>query len=423
MLDSQTAALSIDSDRLYSTLATLAKIGAYTDQESGLVGVNRLALSAKDGEGRRLVVSWMNELGLDITVDKIGNVYGRRRGIREDLEPVMVGSHVDSVPTAGRFDGCLGVLGGLEILRTLKDNGVQTLRPLVVAFFTDEEGCRFGTDMLGSAVATGRLNLEYAYALKDRDGLRVRDELEKIGFLGPASEIVDPPFAYLECHVEQGPILRAKDKEIGVVTGVQAISWQALTIVGKSGHAGTTPMELRADAGVAAARINLRLREMIASGNYGQMRATMGAITPDPGLVNIIPGRVEATVDLRNPSDVHMRKAEADLLAFYEVVEEEEKVEIRWRQTARTEHVPFSEDLQNRIEAAAASAGLSSMRIIAGAGHDAQEFARICPASMVFTAGEYDGISHHPREFSTPEQCATGINVMLAVLLQLANQE
>ncbi|MFN8607055.1 MAG: M20 family metallo-hydrolase [Vulcanimicrobiota bacterium] len=413
----------INADRLYAALEELGQIGRYQDQETGLQGVCRLALSPEDGMGRRLVVGWMKELGLQVRVDRIGNVYARRSGSRNDLKPVLVGSHIDSVPTAGRFDGCLGVLGGLEIVRTLNEQCIETLRPIEVAFFTDEEGCRFGTDMLGSAVACGRLPLEYAYELRDRDGLRLRDELEKIGFLGDQDEKVTPPHAYLECHVEQGPILFQKGVEIGVVTGVQSISWQALTIVGKSGHAGATPMSLRNDAGVAASRINLRLRDMIASGEYGEMRATMGCISPVPGLVNIVPGRVEATVDLRNPSNESMQKSEADLLAYYREVEDLEGVEIRWRQTARTPAVAFSSRLQDRIQEAAQRAGLSHLRIVAGAGHDAQEFAAICPASMVFCPGEYDGISHNPREYSTPKQCSDGINVMLDVLLQLANQE
>jgi N-carbamoyl-L-amino-acid hydrolase len=411
--------MRINAGRLYASLERLSEIGRYVDDESGLQGVCRLALSAEDGEGRRLVRSWMLELGLSVSVDRIGNFYARREGLDPSLAPVMVGSHIDSVPTAGRFDGCLGVLGGLEIVRTLNEQGIRTLRPIVVGVFTDEEGCRFGTDMLGSALAVGRLPLEEAYALVDRDGKRVCDELAAIGFLGTDSERVSPPHAFLECHVEQGPILALKGLDIGVVSGVQAISWQALTIIGTSAHAGATPMELRSDAGVTAARINLQLRAMIASGRYGEMRATMGALTPVPNLVNVVPGRVEATVDLRNPSDELMRQAEHDLLEFYAVVEREEKVEIRWRQTARTEAAVFAEPLRQRIASAAAAAGLSHGLIVAGAGHDAQEFARICPAAMVFVPGLHAGISHNPRELSTAEQCANGINVLMSVLLEL----
>jgi len=415
--------LTINKDRLYSTLEELGQIGRYLDERTGLQGVNRLALTAADGEGRRRVVAWMKELGLAVTVDKIGNVYARRDGRDNALDPVMMGSHIDSVPTAGRFDGCLGVLGGLEIVRSLNEKGVTTKRPVVVAFFTDEEGCRFSTDMLGSGVAVGRIPLEDAYAKTDRDGLVLRDELEKVGFLGDADPLVKPPHAYLECHIEQGPILRANDMDIGVVEGVQAISWQAVSVQGKSCHAGTTPMNLRIDAGVAASKLNLHLREMIASGQYGEhMRATMGGITPVPGLVNIVPGRCEVTVDLRNPDDELMRKSERDLLKYYEQLEAEDGVKITWRQTARTDSVMFDPGVKDRIQAAAQAAGLKFQRIISGAGHDAQEFASICRTAMVFVPGEYDGISHNPREFSTDEQCANGVNVMFEVLMGLAEE-
>jgi N-carbamoyl-L-amino-acid hydrolase len=357
-----------------------------------------------------------------VRIDRIGNVFARRRGREDSLAPVMMGSHIDSVPTAGRFDGCLGVLGALEVLRTLDDAGVTTRRPLVVAFFTDEEGCRFGTDMLGSAVACGRIPLERAYALTDRGGATVRGELEKIGFLGESDERLQPPHAYLECHIEQGPILRARGLDIGVVTGVQSISWHEVTIVGKSAHAGTTPMELRADAGVAAARINLLLRELIGSGRFGELRATMGAITPYPGLVNIVPGRVVATVDLRNPDDALMRAAEAEVIRCYDDVARAERVEITWKQTARTEHVPFASAVQERVAQAARARGLSCEPIISGAGHDAQELAHLAPAGMVFVPGEHDGISHNPREYSTPEQCANGVNVLCDVLRSFADE-
>lgn len=415
--------LEIDQGRLYASLEELGRIGAYDDVEAGVRGVNRLALTAADGEGRRHVVGRMRDAGLAITVDRIGNVYGRRAGKNDRLSPVMIGSHIDSVPTAGRFDGCLGVLGGLEVVRALNDAKVVTERPIVVAFFTDEEGSRFGTDMLGSAVATGRLALEDAYELRDRAGLRVRDELSTIGFLGESDVRLSPPHAYLECHIEQGPILRAAGLDLGVVAGVQSISWHELTIVGKSAHAGTTPMAMRADAGVAAARINLRLREMIASGRYGEeMRATMGAIVPTPGLVNIVPGRVVATVDLRNPDDAFMRAAEADVIAYYDEVAAAEHVRITWRQTARTPCVPFDEGLRARIARCAGARGLGHRRIVSGAGHDAQEMARITRAAMIFVPGENDGISHNPRELSTEAQCGNGVRVLLDVVHELARE-
>lgn len=415
--------LSVNAARLSADLRALGRIGAYKDEATGLIGVNRLALTAADGAGRRLVAGWFKAAGLKVSVDRIGNVYGLRPGAREGLAPVLLGSHIDSVPTAGVFDGCLGVLGALETVRTLDERRIAAARPLVIAFFTEEEGCRFGTDMLGSAVATGRIPLAQAYALKDRDGLSVRSELGKIGFAGPAPVGRLKPHAYLECHIEQGPTLRSRRRDVGVVTGVQAISWRELFIVGKSAHAGTTPMGFRRDAGLAAARVNARLREMTSSGRYGRdMRATMGSVSVKPGMVNVVPGRVVCSVDLRNPSDALMRKAERDLDAFLKRVASEERVSISWRQTAKTPHVPFDRSVQALVAETADALGLGHEAILSGAGHDAQEWSRVCKTAMVFVPGEYEGISHNPREFSTPKQCADGVNVLANAALALLEE-
>jgi N-carbamoyl-L-amino-acid hydrolase len=414
---------NINGERLWASLEALGRVGAYQDAASGLSGVRRLALTKEDGEGRRHVIAEMKAAGLEVTVDRIGNVYGRRRGREDALAPVMSGSHIDSVATAGRFDGCLGVLGALEVVRTLDEAGHVTRRPLVVAFFTEEEGARFGTDMLGSAVATGRLSLEAAYALADRDGKRVRDELAAIGFLGDSAERLGSVHAFVECHVEQGPLLRAAGVDLGVVTGVQAISWMELTLSGKSAHAGTTPMSLRVDPGVVAARIQLHLREMVKSGRYGaDLRATMGVTRFEPGLVNVVPNRVVATVDIRHPDNAVLERAEAELHAFFETAAADEKVTLTWRQTARTPDVAFSSRVQDLVAAAAQARGLVHQRIVSGAGHDCQELARVCPAAMVFVPGEHDGISHNPREHSTPKQCADGVNVLLDVVTALADE-
>ena len=415
-----TTKLAIDSDRLWRSLTDLARIGAYKDERTGLMGVNRLALTEADGLGRRQVMRWFEEAGLEVRVDRIGNVYGRRRGKRDDA-PVMSGSHIDSVPTGGAYDGTLGVLGALEVVRTLDAARIETARPIEVAFFTDEEGCRFGTDMLGSAVAVGRIPLEQAYALKDKHGIPVKAELEKLGFLGTHEERLPAPHAYVECHIEQGPILRAANMDLGVVTGVQAISWQELTIVGKSAHAGTTPMGLRRDAGLAAARVNVRLHEMATSGRYGaEARATMGGIDPHPGLVNIVPGRVRATVDLRNPDDARMNELERDLAAFLTQLASDTGVTIEARQTARTSRVHFAQAIQDTIARHMTAKGYRFQSIISGAGHDAQEIAALCPTAMIFVPGEYDGISHNPREYSTPQQCADGVGILLETILELA---
>ena len=416
-------AISIDVDRLWQRLSALGAVGAYHDVAAGVHGVNRLALTDADAAGRRLVEQWFSDAGLTVRVDQIGNVYGRRDGAQPDLPPVMAGSHIDSVPTGGRFDGALGVLGAVEVVQTLNDAGVETRRPIEIGFFTDEEGARFGTDMLGSAVACGRLALEDAYALTDETGATVRGELERIGFLGAAPVQIGAVHAYLECHIEQGPILAAESIDLGAVTGVQAISWQELTIEGKSAHAGTTPMNLRKDAGVAAAQINLHMHQMATSGSYGaDMRATMGRIDPEPGRVNIVPGKLTCTVDLRNPDDEMMRSAESDLRGFIESLAQEMGVEIHARQTARTPSVRFDEALVARIDDNIAQLGLSRRRILSGAGHDAQEFAAICPTAMIFVPGEHDGISHNPREYSSKQACGRGVQVLANTLLDLAER-
>lgn len=413
--------LSIDVDRLWKSLLALAQVGAYRDEATGLWGVNRLALTPADGEGRRLVKRWFEEAGLSVRVDRIGNCIGRREGRRPTDAPLMLGSHIDSVPTAGAFDGCLGVLGALEVVRTLNQAGVQTGRPLEIAFFTDEEGARFGTDMLGSAVAVGRLPLEKALALCDRQGKSVRDELAAIGFRGTHDERLPPPFAYLEVHIEQGPILRSADMELGVVAGVQAISWQELTVVGKSAHAGTTPMTLRRDAAVAAAQVCLALREMTQSGRFGELRATMGGLALVPGMVNIVPGRATCTVDLRNPEDAAMADAERELASRLAKIASVEGVEISARQTARTPRIHFDEKVQALLSRKMTERGLRHQRIVSGAGHDAQELSSLCPTAMIFVPGEYDGISHNPREYSTPEQCGRGVSVLLDAVMELSN--
>ncbi|MGP8304413.1 Zn-dependent hydrolase [Streptomyces inhibens] len=416
--------ITVDGDRLWQSLKDLAGIGAYEDERTGLRGVNRLALTDADAAGRRLVISWMEQAGLSVRIDRMGNIYGRREGTDPAARPVLTGSHIDSVATAGAFDGCLGVLGAIEVVRTLNERGITTRRPLEVAVFTEEEGVRFGTDMLGSAVAAGRLSAAYAHALTDRDGATLGDELARTGFAGPVDERLDAPHAYVECHIEQGPVLARAGVEVGVVTGVQGISWQEITFHGRAAHAGTTPTELRADAGLAAAQLIVRLRAMVDSGSYGELRATVGHLIVHPDLTNIVPARAELTVDLRNPDDAAMARAEEDLAAFLRTLESGRPgLTIATRRMARTAHVPFDEGVQKVIARAADDHGLAHLSLLSGAGHDAQEIAALCPTAMIFVRGEYDGISHNPREYSTPEACAHGVDVLATALLRLAEEE
>ncbi|MFJ9561111.1 M20 family metallo-hydrolase [Streptomyces fuscichromogenes] len=424
MTSSDPHKITVNGDRLWRSLMDLAEIGAYDDERTGLRGVNRLALTDADATGRRQVIAWMEDAGLSVRVDRMGNVYGRREGIDPTAAPVLTGSHIDSVATAGAFDGCLGVLGGIEVVRTLNERGIRTRRPIEVGVFTEEEGVRFGTDMLGSAVAAGRLSLEYAHGLTDRDGRTLGDELGRTGFDGHADVRLTPPYAYVECHIEQGPVLAENDVEIGVVTGVQGISWQEITIHGRAAHAGTTPTHLRADAGLAAAQIIVHLRELVDSGEYGDLRATVGHLIVHPDLTNIVPARAEMTVDLRNPDDAQMARAEEALATFLERLEHSGPgLSLTVRRMARTAYVPFDEGVQKTIAQAADDHGLEHISLLSGAGHDAQEIAALCPTAMIFVRGEYDGISHNPREYSTPEACAHGVDVLATALLRLANQD
>src|SRR5699024_3301478 len=281
--------------------------------------------------------------GLEVTIDPMGSIFGRRAGRRDDLDPVMAGSHIDTVATAGAFDGCLGVLSGLEAIRTLNDQGIVTERPIVIAAFTEEEGVRFGTDMLGSAVAAGRIALETAYGLTDAEGRSFGNALRRIGCVGSAPVLLAPPCSYVECHIEQGPVLQQEDVAIGVVTGVQSISWQRVTLHGRAAHAGTTPTELRVDAGLAAAQIIVEVRTMVESGRYGRLRGTVGHISTSPGLPSVVPDRAEITVDLRNPEDHHMEAAERDLAEFLSALPDSPSgLRVASRRMARARATPFS---------------------------------------------------------------------------------
>lgn len=411
----------IDGDHLWRSLMELAAIGAYTDADSGLVGVNRQSLTDDDARARRLLIEWMREAALDVTVDEMGTIFGRREGTEPGLAPVLVGSHIDTVATAGAFDGCLGVLGGLEVIRSLDAAEAATRRPIVLVAWTEEEGVRFGTDMLGSAVAAGRIPLQQAYDLVDAQGVRLGDELARIGFVGTQPVRLDPPFAYLECHIEQGPVLAEQGLAVGVVTGVQAISWQQVTVHGRAAHAGTTPTGLRIDAGLAAARIVVKVREMVASGDYGRLRGTVGHLRTYPGMPSVVPERAELTVDLRNPEEAALARAERDLATFLATLPQEQPgLRVDTTRMARTEAVLFDEEVQEIIEGSAAALGLPTARLMSGAGHDAQEMASLAPTGMIFVRGQYEGISHNPREYSTPADCAAGVRVLLDAVLRLA---
>jgi len=403
--------LRIDGDRLMRRLVELATIGPI---EGG--GSSRLALTDEDREGRDLVTTWMRDLGLDVRIDGIGNVVATRPG-RTDGPAVMTGSHIDTVRSGGRYDGNLGVLAGLEVIETLIDAGVETEHPIAVAFFTDEEGARFPPDMLGSLVYVGGLGLEEALDIEGIDGSIVGDELDRIGYRGPHPCPGPAPHAFVELHIEQGPVLEAGGHTIGAVTGVQGISWTEFTITGQANHAGTTPMDLRHDAGWAAAAIAVHVRDM-ATRMGGRQVATVGRLDLAPDLVNVVAGSAVLTVDLRNTDEALLTEAEADLAAFVEGIAEAEGVLIEARTLARFEPVAFNGSVVATVASTAESLGHAVSEMPSGAGHDAQMMARICPTGMVFVPSR-DGISHNPAEYTDPVDLAAGGNVLLHTLLRL----
>lgn len=422
LASSAVSELRIDLERLIGRLEALGEIGAI-DGPNGERGCARLALTDEDRAGRDLVVTWMRDLGLDVSIDRIGNVFATRPGSDPTLPPVMTGSHIDTVRTGGRFDGNLGVLAGLEVIETLIEAGVETRRGITVAFFTDEEGARFAPDMLGSLVYVGGLGIEDALDIRAADdGARLGDELERIGYAGPTPVPgASFPHAYVELHIEQGPILEQEGITIGVVEGVQGISWTEVTLRGRSAHAGTTPMRLRRDPLVVAARVAATVREL-AEAIGGDQVATVGRIDVHPNLVNVVPASVVMTVDLRNTSDEVLRDAERTFRARLDELAAAEGVEVSTRTLARFEPVVFDPDMVDTVERAATALGHSTRRLPSGAGHDAQMLARVCPTAMVFTPS-VGGLSHNIAEFTEPEHLDAGANTLLRVLLGAADQE
>ena len=414
-----TAGLRIDGDRLVARLDALGAIGA-VHGANGERGCARLALTDADRDGRDLVVGWMRDLGMAVSVDAVGNVIATRPGTDPDAAPVMMGSHIDTVRTGGRFDGNLGVLAGLEVVETLMAAGVRTVHPLSVAFFTDEEGARFQPDMLGSLVYVGGMALEDALDVRAADdGARLGDELQRIGYAGslpcPAASA---PHAFLELHIEQGPVLEDEGITIGVVTGVQGISWTEVTITGQSAHAGTTPMRLRRDPGYVAAAITTGVRA-IATEMGGTQVATVGRCEFTPNLVNVVPSTVTLTVDLRNTDEELLQHAEQRFVSLCEELEESEGVSIVRRSLARFEPVEFDASMVDLVERLAASQGHSHRRMPSGAGHDAQMLARVCPTGMIFVPS-VNGLSHNIAEFTEAADLQAGADVLLQAVIELA---
>ena len=403
----------IDLDRLLGRLETFNRIGALPGG-----GVCRLALSDEDRAGRDLLVRWMQELGLAVTIDAIGNIIGVRRG-REDIAPVMFGSHTDTVGTGGRYDGLYGVLAGLEACQALNDAGAVTRRPLALVSFTNEEGSRFAPYAMGSLVHVGGLPLDDAYAIRGIDGTTVGEELRRIGYVGDAQPGWLTPHAYLELHIEQGPVLEHAGIVIGAVEAITGLTWTEVSISGQSAHAGTTPMHMRHDAGYAAAEISVFVRRL-AQSMAGNQKATVGRIELSPNLVNVVGERAVLTVDLRNTDEGRLQEAQRQLVAFLDRLAAQEQVSIVTRSLASFDPVLFPPEMVSLVETTARELGFSCRRLPSGAGHDAQMMARICPASMIFVPS-VGGLSHNVRELTKPEHLEAGAAVLMHGALRLAD--
>ena len=411
----RTSDLRINPERLMARLASLAEIG-----DTGDGGCCRLALTDADRAGRDLVVSWMHDLGMSVSIDVVGNVVATYGG-ETDEAGVMCGSHIDTVRTGGRYDGNLGVLAGLEVVETLSTAGISLRRPVSVAFFTDEEGSRFPPDMLGSLTFVGGMATEDALDATDVDGVRLGDELMRIGYMGQAPCPAPPPFAFVELHIEQGPILEYEGVTIGAVTGVQGISWTEVKVSGQANHAGTTPMPHRRDACYTAAEVAIQVRR-IAEEIGGTQVATVGSLKVHPDLVNVVPGRARLTVDLRNTIESELQRAEEMLFDYLDRLTEEEGVQLEANSLARFEPVYFDERVVDLVESTARRLGHSVKRLPSGAGHDAGMLSRVCPTAMVFVPS-VNGLSHNPGEFTHPSDLAAGADVLLQVVVELAGLE
>ncbi|MFA5488219.1 MAG: Zn-dependent hydrolase [Candidimonas sp.] len=405
--------ISIRGDRLWDSLMALAKIGATPKG-----GNCRLALTALDGEGRDLVCGWMREAGLLVRVDQVGNIFGRRPGRNDALPPVMTGSHIDTQPTGGKFDGCFGVLAGLEVMRTLQDHGIETQAPLELAIWTNEEGSRFIPVMMGSGVFAGKFSLDVALDARDIEGKSVRDELQAIGYAGAEPVGERPVGAYFEAHIEQGPILEKEDRVIGAVTGSLGLRWYDVRVKGMEMHAGPTPMSVRRDA-LYASSFLLQAVVDIANAHQPHGRGTVGVIRVNPGSRNVVPGDVEFTVDLRHEDAQTLRVMDEQWQAACREAAERLGVEVEVIPAQYFPPTPFAPDLVDKIRAGAKARGLSAMDIVTGAGHDAVYMASVAPTAMIFVPCK-DGISHNEIEDAKPEHLEAGANVLLDAMLARA---
>lgn len=399
--------LSLDGDRLWSSILSTARIGAH-----GKTGMNRLALSASDGEIREWFAAECRAFGCTVEVDGIGNMFAILPGTESGLATIAVGSHLDTQPAGGRFDGILGVLAGVEVLRVLHETGQRLRHPFTVINWTNEEGSRFSPAMMGSGVFCGVHDIETIHALADKEGVTVGEALDKIQYRGEHAPGHLSIAAYLELHIEQGPVLEADGSALGVVSGVQGLRWLDVHIRGTEAHAGAFPMTLRDDALVSAAKIVLATEAVALT--YPPGVATVGYIHAAPNSRNVVPGDVRLEIDLRHPEESGLAAMEAKLIDDIKQLVPQAELSVVWRKSP----VQFDVRLREIIQEEAEGLGLSALHMVSGAGHDAAHLADKVPTAMIFVPSR-EGLSHNEREYSSPQQCADGANLLLRSIIRL----
>ncbi|SIS36807.1 Zn-dependent hydrolase [Insolitispirillum peregrinum] len=412
-LPASPANLRVNGDRLWQSLMDLAQIGATPKG-----GVCRLALTDLDRQARDLFISWAKDAGCSVSVDQIGNIFARRPGRNPDLPPIMTGSHIDTQPTGGKFDGCFGVMAGLEVLRSLNDLGIETEAPIEVVAWTNEEGSRFAPCMMGSGVFIGRLGLEETLAKTDEHGTTVGTALTAIGYAGDRPVPGHAVGAYFEAHIEQGPILEAEQKTVGVVIGALGQKWFDVTLTGVEAHAGPTPMERRNDALLGAAEV-IQAVNATALGHLPYACGTVGFVTVAPNSRNVIPGQVKFSVDLRHLHAEVLDQMVADVRAAVDAAAAKHGLQSEMVPTADFPPLAFAPHLVEAVRNGAAALGAPHMDIVSGAGHDAIFLAEVAPAAMIFVPCE-NGISHNEIENAAPDDLAAGASVLLSAMVAQA---
>ncbi len=406
--------LRINGKRLQDSLEQMAKIGATPNG-----GVQRLTLSDEDKAARDLFVKWLKELNLEIVIDELGNIFGTRKGKDNTLAPVMSGSHIDSQPKGGRFDGILGVMGALEVMRTLTENNIETQHPVTIVVWTNEEGTRFAPAMMCSGVWANALDKQWIYDKTDINGKRFEDELIRIGYKGDTPARKSDVHAYYEYHIEQGPVLERENKIIGIPKGIVCLHWYDIYLEGEANQVGPTPMEGRHDALCAAAEMILKVNEL-PNRMGGNLVATVGEIQNEPNSRNIIPDKIHFTVDIRSWDDDLAIKAWDLVREDFENIADRRGCPIRIEETWRVEHSPFNQELVENIADSAKILGYPSLHMVSGAGHDASYMNQIAPTAMIFVPS-IGGRSHVEVENTKWEDCEAGTNVLLHTILKSAN--